>query len=844
MIIAKNSSKIINLFIIISFALLLLNAASLCVSAASSVKTATGYVDAKGGAVLRKSSSVLSSRITVVPNNSKITINSVVFVTKSKTSAKYKWYYVTYSGRKGYLRGDLVDGIKYSAVTGKTSRKIYYRAGAGTSMKAKGTVAKGKSLMIYLKAKAYGSSKTWYLTKLNGSFRYVASTYITVTGSIFETSGDGTSTPSSDDSQSGNSQSSSSQTSSMNESEFKAYLIKQEFPSDYASKLAKLHVKHPNWVFIAKTSEADFSSVLNKETKDGVSLIEGCHPVSWRDKGSNSFKPSTAYLYKTASTATRLEKLSNSQKITVLSETFDRNKVKWTKVKTSGGKTGFTKESISSQSYPKTIAGKVNSNDVNVRAGAGTNHTILGSLSKNDSVQIVLRAIDKDGDVWYKIKRSGGYAYIYSTFVTITGTATETVTTETEIPSDRYPVVKASVQKTYYARPDSGYPAAGKMTAGKEYTVTSQVKDSKSKLWYKIYAGGKLYYVQADGLTVSAKLASGSIPSSVKGVTLDELNYRSKPGTDGALKGTFARGKTVTITGVTSVSGNIWFKVKVGSSNYYFIAKYIQVTAETAPADAAPVIKKETVKKTVVAKPENLTGTGQISISSGSYIAKDGSNWFNASRDTVAYFIDPRNFLDETRIYMFEDLSYHSEYHTIKVTGKVITGSKLPGYGFTADIFVNAGKKYSISPIHLAARARQETGGGSDTIRGVKYNGRVVYNPFNIGAYSSGNPVSLALKYAYNAGWITQTKAVNGGASFLSSGYISKGQNSVYLQKWNVLNGASKVATHQYMTNIMAPFYEAATTKSTYASYGVSDESLTFVIPVYKNMPSSTSLPN
>ena len=159
-------------------------------------------------------------------------------------------------------------------------------------------------------------------------------------------------------------------------------------------------------------------------------------------------------------------------------------------------------------------------------------------------------------------------------------------------------------------------------------------------------------------------------------------------------------------------------------------------------------------------------------------------------------------------------------------------------------MFVNAGKKYSISPIHLASRARQETGGGSDTISGVKYNGKVVYNPFNIGAYSSGNPVSLALKYAYNAGWTTQVKAVNGGADFLASGYINKGQNSSYLQKWNVLNGSSSIATHQYMTNIMAPYYEAQTTKSSYSSYGITNESLTFVIPVYSSMPSSTSLPD
>ena len=811
---------------------------------AASVNTAAGYVNSRSGAVLRKSASTASSSVMVIENNKRVTIKKIVFASKSKSSSRYKWYYVSYSGKKGYIRSDLVDGVKYSAVKGSVTGRVHYRAGAGTSMKSYGMLSKGQSLMIYLPAKAHESSKTWYLTKVNGSYRYVSGSYVEITGSIFETDDNSSSQGSNNSTGESTGSNDSGNTSSLNEAEFKTYLIKQGFPKDYAAKLAKLHTKHPQWVFIPKSAAADFNTVLDKETRNGVSLIEGWHPLSWRDKGSNSYRASSAYLYKSASTSTRLKKLSNNENITILSEKFDKNKIKWTRAKTSSGTTGYTKESIASQSYPKVIDAKITANDVNIRAGAGTNNTIIGSASKNDAIKIVLKAVDKDGDVWYKIKRSSGYGYIFSKYVNITGKMTETKTQTVETLSSKYPRAKASKAAAYYARPDASYPVLGKLTSGKEYTVTAQVKDSKSKLWYKLYSGGNLVYVQSDGITVSSKPVTGKVPSVISGTTLDALNYRKQAGTRAAVKGTFKKGASVAIYGVTDVSGQKWYKVKVGSAYYYSVADYIKIALEKAPSYSAPERKTTTSTVTITANPDKLIGTGKISISSGTYISKDGSNWFNASRATVAYFLDPRNFLDETRIYMFEDLSFHKEYHTVKVTGKVLSGSKLPGYGFTGSIFVNAGKKYSISSIHLAARARQETGGGSDTIRGVRYNGRVVYNPFNIGAYSSKNPASLALKYAYFAGWTTQAKAVNGGASFLSSGFIKKGQNSSYLQKWNVCNGVSSIATHQYMTNIMAPYYEASTTKSTYSSYGITDESLTFIIPVYKNMPSSTSLPN
>lgn len=119
--------------------------------------------------------------------------------------------------------------------------------------------------------------------------------------------------------------------------------------------------------------------------------------------------------------------------------------------------------------------------------------------------------------------------------------------------------------------------------------------------------------------------------------------------------------------------------------------------------------------------------------------------------------MDPRHFLNDRNIYMYLSLNYHS-YQNTGTVNKVLSGTELPKRGFSPSLFVSAGKKYKVSPIFLASRARQETGGGSIAIRGYRMKGKTVYNPYNIGASSGSNPVMKGLKYAYRKGWTSRKK--------------------------------------------------------------------------------------
>ena len=133
--------------------------------------------------------------------------------------------------------------------------------------------------------------------------------------------------------------------------------------------------------------------------------------------------------------------------------------------------------------------------------------------------------------------------------------------------------------------------------------------------------------------------------------------------------------------------------------------------------------------------------------------------WYRPNKATMEYYIDPRNFLDEDSILMFENLSY-STNHTTKVVQSILNGTFMSGKDpidnlSYAQIFVDAGKAYDISPVYLASLSRQEMGtrsgiansGERFTYNGATYEG--FYNFFNIGAYSSeSNPVLAGLVYA------------------------------------------------------------------------------------------------
>lgn len=162
---------------------------------ASNPPVATAKVNAPGGVNLRKTPSTSGKVIKTLNDNTKITITREVFLKKSSTSKKKRWYYVSVSGKNGYIRADLVDNIKYTTVTGKTTDAVNYRVGAGTGMAKKGTLKKGKRVTVQLTATPSDSRTNWYKVKIDDKSYYMSSDYVTITGSDSSTSTTASSSP-------------------------------------------------------------------------------------------------------------------------------------------------------------------------------------------------------------------------------------------------------------------------------------------------------------------------------------------------------------------------------------------------------------------------------------------------------------------------------------------------------------------------------------------------------------------------------------------------------------------------------------------------------------------------
>lgn len=226
-----------------------------------------------------------------------------------------------------------------------------------------------------------------------------------------------------------------------------------------------------------------------------------------------------------------------------------------------------------------------------------------------------------------------------------------------------------------------------------------------------------------------------------------------------------------------------------------------------------------------------------------------GAGWYNASREVLEAYMDPRNALREGAIFQFEQLTYNETYHTEEAVKAFLentfmnSSADAPGTNMKFyHIFYMIGQEENrkVSPFHLAARVLQEQGKGtSPIISGTVEGYEGYYNYFNVGANgkTTEDIIHNGLEYAKNHEWKGAYFSILGGANLLTNSYIRNGQDTLYLQKFNVnKNSPYGLYQHQYMQNISAPTSEAANVFKLYSSANALNNSFVFKIPVYQNM--------
>lgn len=360
------------------------------------------------------------------------------------------------------------------------------------------------------------------------------------------------------------------------------------------------------------------------------------------------------------------------------------------------------------------------------------------------------------------------------------------------------------------------------------------------------------------------------------------LTVRSGPGTTYGRIGSLAKGTTVTILG----EENGWYRITYGNGEGYVSKDYIVNVHTTDEKYYSALINAgfpESYARSLaqlqeqhpnwqfepvqtglnwsdVIAGENALGKNlvqksgndaQKSIAAGAYDWKtntwygfDGASWVCASEAMISYAMDPRNFLNEENIFQFESLEY-KPYQTKEGTAQMLAGTFMSGDykdtdGVTrnyAQTFVETGSSLGVSPYHLAARCKQEQGtaGNSGSISGTYQGYENYFNYYNIRAYAANgkSAVENGLIYAKAQGWNTRYKSIMGGSATVANNYVLKGQNTIYFEKFNVVN-TSNLYGHQYMTNVQAAISEGKSTKKAYSDL---NQSFVFRIPIYNNMP-------
>lgn len=176
---------------------------------------------------------------------------------------------------------------------------------------------------------------------------------------------------------------------------------------------------------------------------------------------------------------------------------------------------------------------------------------------------------------------------------------------------------------------------------------------------------------------------------------------------------------------------------------------------------------------------------------------------------------------DPTQKYQFLRLDKSQDIASVDLDKLLVGKGILEGQG---EAFSEAAKAYNINEVYLISHALLETGDGTSKLAngGDVVDDKVVtdgpnkyYNMFGIGAVDS-DAVKQGFATAKSNGWDTVKKAIVGGAKFISSSYISQGQNTLYKMRWNPENPGE----HQYATDVRWAEHNATRIKGFYDSMG------------------------
>ncbi len=209
-------------------------------------------------------------------------------------------------------------------------------------------------------------------------------------------------------------------------------------------------------------------------------------------------------------------------------------------------------------------------------------------------------------------------------------------------------------------------------------SILGQTTGSDGKVWYQISAGGVSGYVRSD--LVSTQSVAYTTDTNFEA-------YLAQQGFPESYK-----------AGLRSLHAQhptwIFNAVQTGLDWNTAVAYELQGTSSLVETGSKSSWKS--------------TDAGKFDWTTSSWPGFDGATWVGASQEIVAYFMDPRNFLDDSYVFQFAAHDYNPEIQTIDGLRSMLKGTFLEG-----QVAIDAS-----SPLYAAAVAAQGLSASTNAMSG------------------------------------------------------------------------------------------------------------------------------
>ncbi|MFD4706919.1 SH3 domain-containing protein [Gottfriedia sp. NPDC058432] len=220
-------------------------------------------------------------------------------------------------------------------------------------------------------------------------------------------------------------------------------------------------------------------------------------------------------------------------------------------------------------------------NGVHVRSGAGTSYKILGSVNKNQKLDVISLS-----NGWYKIKFNGATGYISASYVG--------KVTESNISNNNQVVTSGNYIST-------GNGVRIRSGAGTSYQILGSVNKNQrldvisvSNGWYKVKFNGVIGYISASyvgKVTESNNSNNNQVVSSGNYFsTINGLRVRSGAGTSYQILGSVNKNQKLEVISLS----NGWYKIKFNGVIGYVGASYVGKETDSNKTDSNKVDSSQT----------------------------------------------------------------------------------------------------------------------------------------------------------------------------------------------------------------------------------------------------------